>query len=172
MPDMARKAITEAYLDIETTGLAPPYADITVIGVYLVDGNEEKFVQLVGRDCTRENVLKALEGVETIYTYNGKRFDLPFIRDTLGVDLSGHFAHRDLMFDCWECNLYGGFKKVEIQLGISRELKGLNGYDAVILWEKYQRHGDETALEMLLHYNKEDVVNLKALREKLNEILL
>ena len=168
---MAPHAATEAYLDIETTGLAPPYADITVIGMYVIDGREERFVQLVGRDCTTENLLKALEGVEMLYTYNGKRFDLPFIRDTLGVDLSDHFPHRDLMFDCWDCNLFGGFKKVEVQLGINRELKGLDGYDAVLLWERYQRHGDKNALDILLRYNKEDVVNLKALREKLNEIL-
>jgi len=166
------RSVAEAYLDIETTGLTPPYADITVIGMYVTDGREERFVQLVGKDCTIENVLKALEGVETIYTYNGKRFDLPFIRDTLGVDLNEHFAHRDLMFDCWDCNLYGGFKKVEVQLGISRELKGLDGYDAVLLWERYIRHGDRNALDVLLRYNREDVVNLKALREKLNEILL
>jgi len=168
---MKRKSITEAYLDIETTGLAPPYADITVIGVYLVEGDNNRFVQLVGKDCSTVKLLEALEGVDTIYTYNGSRFDLPFIKDSLGIDLIDLFKHHDLMYDCWQCNLYGGFKKVEIQLGIERELKGINGYDAVLLWQRYQDFGDKHALKTLLHYNKEDVVNLKILRDKLTDIL-
>jgi hypothetical protein len=167
----ARRAFTDAYLDIETTGLTPGAAEITVIGLYIVDPTRDRFVQLVGDEITSTSLLTALEGVETLYTYNGQRFDLPFIRDTLGVDLHDHFEHRDLMFDCWDCNLYGGFKKVEVQLGIERELKGLDGYDAVLLWERYRRLGDRAALQMLLDYNREDVVNLKTLREKLGEIL-
>jgi uncharacterized protein YprB with RNaseH-like and TPR domain len=167
---MVRKAVSEAYLDIETTGLAPPYAEITVIGVYLVEGDNDRFVQLVGKDCSVANLLSALEGVDTIYTYNGSRFDLPFIRDYLGVDLINRFAHHDLMYDCWQCNLYGGFKKVEMQLGIERELKGMDGYDAVLLWQRYLRYDDKKALKKLLHYNKEDVVNLKTLRDKLSYI--
>lgn len=167
---MKQKVPFEAYLDIETTGLAPPYAEITVIGVYLVEGDNDRFIQLVGKDCSIANLLLALEGVDTIYTYNGSRFDLPFIRDSLGVDLIDLFSHHDLMYDCWHCNLYGGFKKVEIQLGIERELKGINGYDAVILWQRYQHLGDRQALETLLHYNKEDVINLKVLRDKLSKI--
>jgi len=39
-----------AYLDIETTGLSCDYAGITVIGIYLVNGAEDRFVQLVGID--------------------------------------------------------------------------------------------------------------------------
>jgi uncharacterized protein YprB with RNaseH-like and TPR domain len=168
---MTRRAVTEAYLDIETTGLAPPDSEITVIGLYLVEGDNDKFIQLVGKDCSVSNLLEALDGVDTIYTYNGSRFDLPFIRDRLGIDLVDIFEHHDLMYDCWECNLYGGFKKVEVQLGINRELKGIDGYDAVLLWQRYRHFGDKQALKILLNYNREDVVNLKVLRDKLNDIL-
>jgi uncharacterized protein YprB with RNaseH-like and TPR domain len=168
---MSRRAITEAYLDIETTGLMPPESEITVIGLYLVEGDNERFIQLVGKDCSVTNLLEALEGVDTIFTYNGSRFDLPFIRDCLGVDLDDIFEHHDLMYDCWECNLYGGFKKVEIQLGINRELKGIDGADAVWLWQRYRHFADNQALKTLLNYNREDVVNLRTLRDKLNAIL-
>ena len=71
------------------------------------------------------------------------------------------------MYDCWRCNLKGGFKAVERQLGISRESKGVNGWDAVLLWRKYLEYNDEDALALLLKYNKEDVINLKTLRERL-----
>jgi len=71
------------------------------------------------------------------------------------------------MYDCWRYNLYGGFKAVEQQLGIPRRLQGISGWDAVLLWWRYQDYGDQNALELLLQYNREDVVNLKLLREKL-----
>lgn len=157
----------EAYLDIETTGLSCQYAGITVIGIYLVNGSGSKLVQLVGRDVSIDNLLEAVDGVQTIYTYNGQRFDLPFIHGSLGIDLNTIFAHHDLMYDCWRCNLKGGFKAVEQQLGIPRQLKGMNGWDAVLLWQRYQYYDDRTALATLLKYNEEDVVNLKVLRERL-----
>ena len=157
----------DAYLDIETTGLSWFYNDITVVGIYLVNGSENRLVQLVGREVTRDNLLEAINGVNTIYTYNGSRFDLPFIRASLDVDLTDHYHHHDLMYDCWRNNLYGGLKSVEQQLGIPRQLKGISGWDAVILWWRYQNSGNQNALATLLKYNEEDVVNLKVLRERL-----
>jgi hypothetical protein len=157
----------DAYLDIETTGLSWVYGEITVIGIYMVNGSESRLVQLVGREVNANNLLKAVDGVNTIYTYNGSRFDLPFIRGTLGVDLETLASHHDLMYDCWRCNLFGGFKAVEQQLGIFRQLQGISGWDAVMLWYRYQNYGDEDALALLLEYNKEDVMNLKVLRERL-----
>lgn len=155
------------YLDIETTGLSCLYADITVIGIYLVNGRDSRLVQLVGRDVTVDNLREAVDGVRTIYTYNGSRFDLPFINGALGIDLNTIADHCDLMYDCWRCNLKGGFKAVEQQLGIPRQLQGITGWDAVLLWQRYQYYGDRNALATLLKYNEEDVMNLKVLRERL-----
>ena len=159
--------LTEAYLDIETTGLSRFYDDITVIGIYRCDGRNNELIQLIGEEVTKDNLATALKGVNTIYTYNGSRFDLPFIESLLGVDLEAEFYHNDLMHDCWRNNLYGGFKSVEQQLGIPRQLQDINGFEAIILWWRYRNDGDQNALSLLLEYNKEDVVNLKALREKL-----
>jgi len=159
--------INEACLDIETTGLFWLYADITVIGIYLVNGSESRMVQLVGREVNIDNLLESVDGVNTIYTYNGSRFDLPFIHGSLGINLADTFHHHDLMYDCWRCNLKGGFKAVEQQLGIPRKLQGITGWDAVLLWQRYQDYGDRDALATLLKYNEEDVVNLKVLRERL-----
>ena len=157
----------EAYLDIETTGLSLYIDNITVIGIYVVRGRGGSLVQLVGEQVTKTNLLKSLDGVDRIYTYNGSRFDLPFIQSSLNVDLVESFQHRDLMYDCWRNNLYGGLKAVEEQLGIVRRLKGINGYEAVRLWWKYQNQRDRHALRTLLEYNREDVVNLRILREVL-----
>jgi uncharacterized protein YprB with RNaseH-like and TPR domain len=158
----------DAYLDIETTGLSAFFDYITVVGILRCDGRNHELVQLVGEDVTRGNLITALRDVRTIYTYNGARFDLRFISNSLGIDLAAQYSHRDLMYDCWRCNLYGGFKSVERQLGIPRRLVGVSGYEAVQLWWSYVKGGNERALATLLEYNKEDVVNLKALREKLS----
>jgi len=36
-----------------------------------------------------------------------------------------------------------------------------------MLWWRYKTYGDQSALELLLQYNKEDVINLKVLKERL-----
>jgi len=157
----------DAYLDIETTGLSPFADAITVIGIYR--DTPEGFVlrQLVGQDVTAGNLTAALDGVRHLYTYNGARFDLVFIQCRLGVKLKSNVIHTDLMHSCWSRGLYGGFKAVERQLGIERVLQGVSGLDAVDLWWRYVRRGDEHALRKLLDYNREDVVILKTLRERL-----
>ena len=157
----------ESYLDIETTGLSPGYCHITVIGIHRCKGLETQFIQLVGDKITDISLMNALEGTDILYTYNGSRFDLPFITHTLGVDLSRVFKHQDLMYDCWRNNLRGGFKAVERKLGIERRLKEINGFDAIKLWWRYVNDYDEDALAILLEYNKEDVVNLKTLKDRL-----
>ncbi|MGA8849926.1 MAG: ribonuclease H-like domain-containing protein [Dehalococcoidia bacterium] len=157
----------DAYLDIETTGLCSFYDEITVIGICLANDSGNRLVQLVGGDVTRTNLLRTLRCVDTIYTYNGSRFDLPFINFRLRVNLREYFHHHDLMHDCWNNNLYGGFKAVERQLGIPRQLRGIGGAEAAMLWWRYQMDHDRKALDLLLKYNKEDVVNLIALKEKL-----
>ena len=83
------------------------------------------------------------------------------------MSLAHQFEHRDLMYHCWRHGLYGGLKAVERQLGIYRRLKEVYGYEAVRLWWKYVNDYDMDALATLLEYNKEDVVNLRALRDRL-----
>ncbi len=164
---MLTQSSCEAYLDIETTGLSPRNCELTVIGIHLCNGNEAEFRQLVGGEITAATLLEALAGVAVIYTYNGSRFDLPFIDCALGVNLAERFRHHDLMYDCWRKNLYGGFKAVERQLGIKRELTEVDGLEAVRLWWRYRDSFDLEALDRLLKYNREDVLNLKVLKEKL-----
>jgi Predicted exonuclease len=58
-------------------------------------------------------------------------------------------------------------KSVECQLGIDRDSVGIDGLEAVRLWWRYVDSFDLEALNILLKYNKEDVQNLKVLKEKL-----
>jgi uncharacterized protein YprB with RNaseH-like and TPR domain len=143
---------------------------VTVIGTYICKAEEARVIQLVGKDISADNLSEALAGVSIIHTYNGSRFDLPFLHCGLGIDLSRMYPHRDLMYDCWRNNLYGRLKAVERQLGIGRRLKHMNGYEAVKLWWRYVDSFDLEALNKLLEYNKEDVLNLKTLKEILPNI--
>ena len=143
----------KAYLDIETSF----GGDITIVGIFCPP---KRMTQLIGDEVNWTNLWKALEGIEAIVTYNGNRFDLPKIRQFVGLDLPKYFECQDLMFACHRKNLYGGLKKVEEKLGIDRNTRGIDGMDAMRLWEQYRRFADEHSLQVLLEYNREDTVNL------------
>jgi len=160
----------DAYLDIETTGLYPHESRITVIGIYFCNGDDGKLVQLYDSGLSCDHLLNAMEGTEHVFTYNGSRFDIPFIRAHLGPDLALMHRHTDLMYTCWDHNLRGGFKRVLQHLGIYRETEGLNGLDAIMLWQQYKSSNDRDALDLLLRYNRDDIVNLRQLRDALAEI--
>jgi hypothetical protein len=157
----------DAYLNIETTGLSLYSAEITVVGLYLTNGNQDMIVQLVGEDITKNNVVEVLAGVRTIFKYNGNRYDLPFIRKLLGVDLNTISYHHDLIYDCWKYRLLGGLKAVELQAGIYRYLQSATGFNIMRSWQLYLQEGDLEALTLFLGYNKEDLINIRLLKEKL-----
>jgi hypothetical protein len=152
------------YLDIETTY----QGELTVIGLHHAGIGT---VQLVAPDITAQALEAALPPAICIYTYNGDRFDLPIIKQQLGVDLKLRYRSVDLMNACHRARLFGGLKAVEQKLGIGRRHEGLSGKDAVALWYLWQRDSDREALERLLAYNREDVENLVTLRERLEQRL-
>ena len=156
-----------AYLDIETTGLSLLRDTITVVGIGVECRGTFKVDQAIHPHVNRQWISDSLRGVDTLYTYNGSCFDLPFITVRTGLDLTRYVRHRDLKFACWTKGLFGGLKAVERVLGIPR-VQDIGGRDAVRLWNDYMAHSDNAALKTLLDYNKEDVVNLKALRERLS----
>ncbi len=153
--------MVRAYLDIETAF----DERLTIVGIYREDRG---LLQLVGRQITTEAILEFLSGVTQLHTYNGHRFDLPVIKQILGLDLRACFPCRDLMHDCWRLKLFGGFKEVEKQLGIGRTTEGMDGLAAMELWKQYLERDDDEALKLLLLYNREDVENLAVLRERLD----
>ncbi|GAC1353505.1 MAG: ribonuclease H-like domain-containing protein [Herpetosiphon sp.] len=159
---MVQSTLVPAYLDIETCF----DGSISVIGIYRPD---QGTFQLVDGGVTDLNIYRALDGVGTIYTYNGGSFDLPCIKRHVRVDLKADFGHHDLMRTCWKHGLKGGLKKVEVAIGIARTTAGITGWDAPRLWHRYQVGNDLAALDLLLRYNREDVINLPILRAYLEK---
>ena len=146
-----------AFVDIETTGLGAPGDYITT--VVLCDGRELKhFVQ----GDNLQDFVEELNSHHLLVTYNGKCFDVPFIRDYFGIPVP--HAHIDLRYVLASLGYRGGLKGCEVQLGLDREdLADVDGFFAVLLWLDYQENGNAKALETLLAYNAEDVVNLSTL---------
>jgi len=156
-PEFA-KAI--AYLDIETTGLSIGRDAVTVVGMY--DGTRRRsFIQ----GDNLEDLPAAMERAKLLVTFNGSRFDVPFLRKAF-PRMALDQIHLDLVHPLRRLGFVGGLKSIESQVGIlrSEETTGLGGFDAVRLWHAYDA-GDDDALDLLLEYNMEDVVNLEPLAE-------
>ncbi len=147
-----------AYIDIETTGLDTYRDKITTIALY--DGeNIKHYVNGINLDEFKEDIFD----YKVIVTYNGKTFDVPFIESFLNIEIS--HCHLDLRYILKSLGYSGGLKSCEKQLGIGRgdDLDGVDGFMAVLIWNHYQRRNDKKALETLLAYNIEDVLNLEYL---------
>lgn len=151
------------YLDIETSY----EGTITIIGLYVPRQGTR---QLVGKEISAVALLEALGDAEVIKTYNGDRFDLPVIRQRLGVDLKTLFRHVDIMYRCWRQNLKGGLKAVERQLGLERQTQGVDGLQAMALWAEWTTRGRRESLERLLLYNREDVELLEQVENRLDKL--
>jgi hypothetical protein len=146
----------KAYLDIETDR----WGNISVIGIYT---KQKGLLQLYGDGITPENVETLVNETKTIVTFNGDSFDLPFIKKKLNIDLKATHNSLDLFKEKKRLGIKGGLKDLEKRFGIERKTEGINGYHAVKLWESYTRNGNSEALNLLLEYNGEDVVNLISL---------
>jgi len=148
-----------AYVDIETTGLAPATDYTTVVGLF--DG-KRVHSYIHGRnlaDFTRD-----IAGYDMVVTFNGSVFDLPFLKKAFpGIRLPP--LHVDLRFVLSSLGVRGGLKRIEERFGFQREgdIRGMNGYDAVLLWQRYLKAGDERALDRLVRYNAADISNLEKL---------
>lgn len=149
-----------AFLDIETTGMTIYGHEITVIGLY--DG--EKMYHFVNGQ-NLEEFEDAIETFELLVTFNGSRFDLPFIASFFR-NIQLHQGHIDLLHVVRRLGYRGGLKSIEPLFGIARnpEIQEMSGYEAVILWQQHLQ-GDPEALSRLLLYNEADVVNLKIIMD-------
>jgi uncharacterized protein len=149
-----------AYLDIETSGDYSGEDLITVIGLY--DGEKvQSFIS--GRNLHDFEI--AVSAYDLLITYNGAGFDLPIIRGFF-PNISLPPGHIDLRFLLSRLGYKGGLKKIEKNFGIIRDasIDGLSGFEAVRLWKAFT-WGDQDALDLLVHYNAADVINLKPLME-------
>lgn len=145
------------YMDIETTGLSPARNHITLIGLHSPESTNiyiDKY--------NHKRACEDIEACKYLVTFNGNKFDIPFIDKHYG--LKQEFKSIDLMYLFWQLGYKGGLKKIERALGLSRmkEVAGMDGSEAITLWHRYKQ-GDQDSLKRLINYNIEDIVNLEVL---------
>jgi uncharacterized protein YprB with RNaseH-like and TPR domain len=153
------------FLDIETDG-GMTGNSVTIIG--LGDGYD---VKIYVKDIDLPAFAYECQEYDGFVTFFGGGFDLPMLQRRFPV-LQSVFAdrlHLDLCPLLRRLGYRGGLKSIERQLKINRvpETEGLSGMDAVRLWDIHRRgsKGADEALQLLLAYNREDVVNMKLLLE-------
>jgi uncharacterized protein len=149
-----------SYLDIETTGLSP-YAGIVTVATVHAAGATRTF--LAGEDL--EELPAYLGRFPILVTFNGSRFDVPFLRAVFPA-MESPPVHIDLRFLLYRLGLSGGLKRIEITLGLGDRtgVEGVDGLEAVRLWQEYRR-GNRSALERLVRYNRADTTNLAPILE-------
>ncbi|MFB6084249.1 MAG: ribonuclease H-like domain-containing protein [Halorientalis sp.] len=147
------------FFDIETTGLSQERDRVTTVSFH--QGGETTTL-VRGDDLTVDALRAQFSDAAMLVTFNGKRFDVPFLETSF--DLSLDQPHLDLLYPCRRLGLTGGLKQVEREIGVERDRPDISGEDAVRLWKEHQR-GRDGALERLVSYNREDAVNLRTLTD-------
>lgn len=158
------KTIDQAsYFDIETSGLSPENATITVIAC-LHKGVMHRFV--AGENL--DEFVDLLEDITTLISFNGSSFDVPWILNQFHLP-DVDCLHLDLRWICYHLGLVGGLKAIEKKMGLQRPegVIGLSGSDAVQLWERWAKKRDERAKKILINYCCEDVYSLEKISQKI-----
>ena len=173
------------FLDTETTGLSGGtgiYAFLVGVGSWEADGF--KIEQYFMRDYHEERAMLAAVGerisrARTLITFNGKRFDLPLLESRFVLARFpwplGSVIHLDLLYPArrlWklrlgDCSL--GRLEKDI-LGICRE-NDVPGHLIPALYFNYTRTGIPRGIREVLDHNRQDIVSLAALTERVSRVL-
>lgn len=149
---------------------------------------DKKFVQLIGKGVTKERLMKELDGMNEIIGYHCRTrpsgpkgytgYDFGVIRAQLGVvldELPG-VECIDLELLCHSAGMYGGLKKVELQIpSIPPRRSGIKdgAEEEKLLLDIACEDDDIKKKEMWKKakmYNHEDVVNLVYIEQYLRKI--
>jgi uncharacterized protein YprB with RNaseH-like and TPR domain len=161
-----------AYLDIETTGLKPAEAQVTLVGLVYAEGGVRRLEQhFVASPDEEAEVLRTvgerLEQFAGVITYNGTTFDLPFLKrraklfgltwpdvenyDLLAVARAWKQEYGHLP-DCRLQTVMAHFR-----VGREDATSGLEMIDAYYRWLQAGRPADR---DLILAHNADDLLLL------------
>lgn len=164
-------------VDIETTGLSAERCAVVLVGLMIPQGDTFVAKQYLAEDLQEESaILKAflddVANLETLVTYNGERFDIPFIKrrmEILGLDPAGFHHIYDLDIypilrkfsdvPKFVANLKQKTVEAFAGLWINRDDE-IDGGQSVKLYFHYVATGDKEAEEKILLHNKDDIMQL------------
>ena len=162
-------------LDIETTGLSPRRDQFVLGGLLTVRGSVLTLRQFFAEDPGQEQkalreFLEAISGVDFLLTYNGQRFDIPFIRER------AHGGGENLPYNLDLYLLIKGFspirrflpnlkqKTVENFMGLwAQRTDEISGKESVDLYHAYAARKEPSLKEKILLHNRDDVLQLHRL---------
>ena len=189
--DQYFKDLKMGIFDIETLGLSPQFAPLILAGFMTVekDGScqiTQYFAETPGDErYILEYLREDFDRVDYLLTYNGKHFDLPFVRkraerqsvpspdcDIYNMDLyliiSGHSEIRNLLKHLKQ-------KDIEIYMGLAPErADDISGAESVDLYKAYLSCLDpdqkEAIAERILLHNHDDILQLYQLLPILKQV--
>jgi uncharacterized protein YprB with RNaseH-like and TPR domain len=161
------------FLDIESTGLfnCPTF----LIGIMFLSENDFVIRQLFARDyseekCLIETISDVLSGFETVITFNGKSYDIPFIADRAiyhGTGFVNHLFHFDLLHHSrrhWKgvlpnCKL----QTLELHVCGRRRVGDIPGSEIPNVYHTFVRTGDPYLMVPIFHHNVLDLITMSEL---------
>ena len=158
------------FFDIETTGLSADISAITLIGCCDMDGNITQWFNEDGFSQKQilSDFLTFIKSYDTLITFNGKTFDLPFLSSKIKeFKLNASFDRYEHL-DLYQIlkpykNLWGlkNFrqKNLEEYLGIQR-IDKLSEKKLIKTYQDYLENGEIKNKESLLLHNHEDLIGL------------
>lgn len=165
---------TFAVFDIETTGLSPANSKVILTGILTVDQNGGYVQQFFADQNDDEEAviratMKALAGIDYVITYNGRHFDMPFMKkraekyglefpDLYNLDLylliSGYAPFKEVLPGLKQ-------KNIETYMGIAIHRDDeISGKESVELYNRYMETKRFELEEKILLHNHDDIIQL------------
>jgi hypothetical protein len=158
------------FLDLETGGLSS--SPVFLAGTMHWNGSDfvlrQYFARHYGEEATLLAALdEATRGFEILVTFNGKSYDVPFLRDRANVhrvrvampprhlDLL-HPARRRWRSELPDCRL----QTLELRICRRRRTGDVPGEEVPGLYHDFVRHGDPYRLIPVFHHNLLDVITM------------
>ncbi len=158
------------FLDTETAGfIGNP---VFLIGVMHFNGVEFLIDQLFARDYSEETILlqyfkEFASRFDTVVTFNGKTFDLPFIRDRMIYhrrDFQWTHSHVDILHHSrrrWKAELPDcKLQTLESYICNRQRVDDLPSALVPSVYQEFVRSGDARLLADIFHHNALDLITL------------
>ncbi len=162
--------------DIETTGLSSKYNEVILIGVLYIKNNQTIIKQFFAHNTDDEKELlfyfkEVFKTFDNHITFNGHRFDIPFLNKRFEKNNLDFFIDKDKDIDILKivkpyqkklnlenCKL----KTVETLLGIQRQ-DTISGKESVDMYREFELSKNELLKKKILLHNYEDIYYLAKL---------
>lgn len=166
------------YFDIETTGFIHTSSFLYMIGLFYVrEGRLRRIFLFAENSDDEKQVLvtfeKYLDRFDKVCTFNGNRFDIPYVEwrckelglrtalsRKISVDMLEDFKPLKRLLGLERMNQ----KSLEVFLGLHREDR-FNGGQLISLYHEYARTGDERLERVITLHNINDIEGMEKITE-------